>query len=375
VLTSEDIVVLADDLTGACDVAARFSPVWGEVPVHVVGPDCADGPNVLNLQARLLSPERCRRMASSLKNLRERAVVFVKIDTALRGSVGALLEGLLEATGPRATFVAPAMPSIGRTTRDGIQYADGRPIHRTAHAADVASPVHDSSIADILRATGRCEVEVCDAESDGELAAIVDRALSAPPVMLVGSLGLAQALCDRLLRQAANPPDIPVGHRPMIICGSAYPAARRQMQRAAQEGGASVVQYDPSKGLPPAPGGDGPLILALGLGQRTHTDCARVMGEFMTAVTEAMARHSPDALGVIGGETAFAVLKGLGCRRLAIRGWTDEVVATGRMMDGAMAGAPFASKGGSVGGDDSVLAMLKYLKNPQGNRSEWRALC
>ena len=61
------------------------------------------------------------------KRLRDRRVIFKKIDTAFRGPVGAELEGLLAVLGPRAVVVAPAIPRIGRVTRGGDQYVDGYP--------------------------------------------------------------------------------------------------------------------------------------------------------------------------------------------------------------------------------------------------------
>ena len=59
-------------------------------------------------------------------------IVFKKIDTGLRGPIGAelagLLEGLRNSGNDWSCVVAPAAPSIGRTTRDGMQYENGTPI-------------------------------------------------------------------------------------------------------------------------------------------------------------------------------------------------------------------------------------------------------
>jgi len=370
-LRLSDIGMLADDLTGACDVAARFSPKSGPVSVLARGrfepADHSAGLEVINAQSRRLSRDDCREVIGGLAaSLRARPVVFVKIDTALRGPVGALLEALSAAIGPRRFVVAPAMPSIGRITAGGVQFDRGVPIHRTSHADDPGWPVACSDVAEIIRGTGQCEFEVFDAAGEDDLAAIVAEALSRPPVALVGSLGLAEALARRLPAGMATIPDVPASRRPMIVCGSTYQAARRQLAAAVARTGAGQVVVDPVAWTGRFPPTDGPLLVSLAQRGEPALDCDEAMDRFMKAVSQIMELHKPDGLGIIGGETAFALLDRLKGRRLSVMGRAEEVVSLGAMVDGTLAGRPMATKGGSVGTDAAVVAMLDYLTNPRG---------
>ena len=89
---------------------------------------------MINTQTRLLSAQDSYEILKSIgSRLAEKKIIFKKIDTALRGQVGAELQGLLdgvgEKTGSWEIIVAPAIPKIGKTTRDGLQYDDGVPIY------------------------------------------------------------------------------------------------------------------------------------------------------------------------------------------------------------------------------------------------------
>ncbi len=72
-------------------------------------------------------------------------------------------------------------------------------------------------------------------------------------------------------------------------------------------------------------------------------------------------RVDTDGLGVIGGETAYQLLRRLGARRLEVFRRNAEVIASSRIAGGVMDGCRFVSKGGSVGPDDAAFQMLSLL--------------
>jgi uncharacterized protein YgbK (DUF1537 family) len=124
-LDAHDLGIIADDLTGACDVAACFAPQLGSVGVEIsLDTDSAtdDEIQVINTQSRLKDVQSARdvlyRVGSTLAS---KKIVFKKIDAGLRGPVGAEIDGLLAGlnrSGEKWTcVVAPAIPSIGRVTR------------------------------------------------------------------------------------------------------------------------------------------------------------------------------------------------------------------------------------------------------------------
>src|ERR1700733_6528762 len=172
-LQVQDIGIVADDLTGACDVAACFAARLGVVEVSIGADRYSNGGSslqVLNTQSRLLdgasARDALRRVGSALAT---KQIIFKKIDAGLRGPIGhelaGLLEGLEQSGAPWKCIVAPAAPSIGRTTRGGVQYEHGLPIDRGALANDPDSPPASADIRVVLSRTGGGDYIVADAQT------------------------------------------------------------------------------------------------------------------------------------------------------------------------------------------------------------------
>src|SRR5690606_3920081 len=82
----------------------------------------------------------------------------------------------------------------------------------------------------------RGTVALADAETDADLAALVDAALALDPApLLVGSAGLGQALAGRL-GLLADRVDLPPARRWLVVAGSRHPATRRQIEAARAAG-------------------------------------------------------------------------------------------------------------------------------------------
>lgn len=373
VLSLSDIAMLADDLTGACDLAACFAQAGKSISVIVNGIQAAnsDGPAVLNTQSRLLGDEQSRTLLKSVgRAFSDRRIIFKKIDTALRGSVGAEIDGLLQSVTARQVVVAPAAPRIGRTTRGGIQYDNDVPIDKCPYANDLLTPVDCADIAEVLRRVGRAQIKICDAQTDDDLQRIVDENLCDEKVLFVGSLGLANALTKRLEGSSATKqaPVPPPASRPMIVCGSRYSASQRQIV-AARCAGAKVLglRIDQPSPVPCQKEISWPLVVCIdektvGSSKRS----AEISKTFISAVVGLIEKAKPDSLGIVGGETAYDLMRAMGVTRLVIRGRLQQIVACGTMSDGPMAGRSIATKGGSVGGDDAMLHMLSYLSGQEG---------
>jgi uncharacterized protein YgbK (DUF1537 family) len=369
-LSIDDLGILADDLSGACNVASCFVHNCGTVRVRVhldLPGEGGAGIEVLNSQSRSLPAGACKASARRAgRQLQDKPLIFMKIDTALRGSVGAEIEGLIEAVGEREVFVAPAIPGIGRTTVGGTQYDRGVPIAQTAYAADPISPIRSSRVLDIIRATGNANVRVCDASSDRDLDGVVDLALASPRVLLVGSLGLADALARRL-PAVGGPPEAVHGSGPVVIvCGSQYPRALEQIEKAARDLSIPLIALDPYASptaggelhgvraviyrvceAPASPGGSGP---------------GEILEGFISRVAPILESVSPRGVGIVGGDTAFELMMRCGVTALEIEGRVAEVVACGRIRDGFLAGCSFAVKGGSVGDEGAVVYMVACLE-------------
>ena len=371
-LNLSELGVVADDLTGACDVAAVLVAAAGPVSVLVSAPTRGGLPGltVINAQSRLLPPEVGRAVFERIgRTLRDKRVILVKVDSALRGPVGAELEGLIRAVGQRKVILAPAIPRIGRTTRDGQQYDREVPIDQTAYASDPASPIRSARLVDLLGQTGHVDCEICDAETDEDLCEIVDSALDGSAVVLVGSLGLAAALTARIEKLPAKAGSWGAtggAVRPLVVCGSMYERTRIQIQFAVDQHRAQVLDVSPGEIHGPPPGlaaADGlPLIMRLHH-QPVATACppSDILPRFTRIVGRWIGRLQPDGLGIIGGETAVHLFDILQVGRVKVYGRVSEVIAYGTMEDGGMRQCRLVTKGGSVGPEDAVVQMIDHL--------------
>ena len=374
-LETTELGIVADDLTGACDAAACFAPVNGAVGVCLsLTAESVGGPplQVVNTQSRLAAPEQARRISCKLgAALAEKRVVFKKMDTGLRGPIGAELDGLLEGLKESGTdwlcVVAPAAPSIGRTTRSGVQYDNGVPVDRSALAADPSSPPLSAHVRTVLERTGHGDWLVCDAESQADIEWIIDAHWDKARIVFAGSLGLAAALTRRLRAPSCRPPTVAPAHRPMMVCGSCHPQSVRQVERSRGDGGV-VLSFDVARNRfdePAAPKPDGVPLARILPNDYQCSGCSsqQIMNTFVAALDPLFDTIKPDGLGIVGGETAYHVLRRLGVNRLQVIGQMDEVISCGVMADGLLEFRPFALKGGSVGPGNAVKRMIDYLKS------------
>lgn len=153
------IIIIADDLTGANDTAVAFARRGLRAATVLTarpGALAAQEYEVVayTTESRALSPKQAYQAVYTAAHAvlgchsrRPGAMVYKKIDSSLRGPIGAELRALLDAV-PwiQRILVAPAFPAMGRTTVAGEQRIDGRPVHRTAMADDPVTPVRVSHI-------------------------------------------------------------------------------------------------------------------------------------------------------------------------------------------------------------------------------------
>ncbi|HYL17539.1 MAG TPA: four-carbon acid sugar kinase family protein, partial [Burkholderiales bacterium] len=220
------VIIVADDLTGAMDVAGPLAArglstlavasVDGCTPQHLAGAEVVS----INADSRHLSAQAAAdRVRAILRELihPDAEILIKKIDSTLRGNVVAETLAMLEASKRRAAVVAPAFPAQGRTVVDGIVHVKGVPLKDTNFARDALSPppldpldvlfaqadpkarvcrVAAGAAVSIAPAAGR-QILALDSISDADLRVSV-RALSTQlkDALLGGSAGIAEAVAE-----------------------------------------------------------------------------------------------------------------------------------------------------------------------------------
>lgn len=166
----DNIVIIADDLTGAADTAVQFCPYfedttlvsyqqWDRIPQPTLPSATRATAIYTSSRALGVNPAR-KRLSSVAKKLGEiKALqIYKKIDSCMRGNVAAESDALLEQLGYAASFITPAFPEMGRTTLEGTHRIHGIPLDQTEISQDPVTPVTKSSLTRIVAMQSRYPV-------------------------------------------------------------------------------------------------------------------------------------------------------------------------------------------------------------------------
>jgi D-threonate/D-erythronate kinase len=350
------VTIIADDLTGACDTGALYTR-QGPVPVTIVPASRAAGDvAVVDTESRSLAAPQARARIDPIASSGADGLWFKKIDSTFRGHVGDELDALLASASMATALVCPAFPAQERTVVGRRLLVGGVPVDRTPIRLDPDFMMSDADVVAALAAVTRRHVEwisleavrhgrvplaaagivVADAETDGDLDALVAAALaqSSPPV-LVGSAGLAAALARRL-RLTAPRPAIDSGLRWLLVAGSRHPTTRAQVARAA---GSAVRVLEP----PPAPMPDRRAVAV---------DLARQARKII--------ENEPiDLVVVTGGETAVALYHELDADRIELEGAPEPGLALGWLCRGDEFRLRILTKAGGFGHPDVFQNLIR----------------
>ncbi|MCW4115553.1 hypothetical protein NPA31_011325 [Aurantimonas sp. MSK8Z-1] len=277
------VVVLADDLTGANDSGLHFAAhglrtrVFVDPGSSIGSADC--DVVILDCESRGMEADGARAAvrAAHAAFAPGASHLYKKIDSTLRGNVGAEIDEFARAAGATLVLMTPAYPAMGRTVEDGVLLVNGTPVAETAIAADPANPVRESRIqalleadmpgvtirritphdlpdagalaadAERLQGAGGYLCLVADAASERDIEAIAayGETLSRQtgPILWAGSAGLAAPLPKlwALAPGEAAPALAPAARPALLVCGSVNPVAVAQLDRAAEVHGVEPV--------------------------------------------------------------------------------------------------------------------------------------
>ena len=138
------IVVIADDLSGASELAngARQCGLTAELQ-QAFDPSATCDVCAVNTESRSLPRDKAiTRVAEIARQISvaKPQWVFKKVDSMLRGHVGAEIETMLQVIGGDRAILVPANPSRGRVIRSGRYLIDACPLNETPLAADPEFP-------------------------------------------------------------------------------------------------------------------------------------------------------------------------------------------------------------------------------------------
>lgn len=148
------IVVVADDISGAAEIAAAGKR-WG-LKAHVqtrFDPTASVNLIAVDTDTRSGTRQEAQTRITALADQLRSADIdwcFKKVDSVLRGHVYTELAILMNSLGKRRTILAPANPSRGRTIMHGQYLINNQPLDQTDFAHDPEYPAKSCMIADLL---------------------------------------------------------------------------------------------------------------------------------------------------------------------------------------------------------------------------------
>ncbi len=373
--------MIADDLTGACDTGVKFA-LRGLRVVVALSPtlDSIRLPEsdllALSTDTRTAAPETARRRIRGACLWLERqgaALFYKKIDSVLRGNIGAEIAAALEMSRCPFAVVAPALPVMGRRMRGGKLYlGDSREPSADLMERLAAQGVADAariglreirrgseslaSVMQRLHHDGR-RVLAADAETDEDLRRIAEAIAACQPSPLpAGSAGLAMAMAERW--EASDLPEEPMPQtegRAMAFIGTRHPVTKQQVSRLAEDSGRLIAldRRALSAARSALDAGETPIFRVRW--RRSEEPVVRTLcalcGEYPVR-----------GLLLSGGDTAAHICRLLGAQAILLRGEAENGTPWGRLIGGEAAGLAVCAKSGGFGEPETLRRAAAFLR-------------
>ena len=157
---SNNIGIIADDLTGADDTALQFHLRGANTQIlldYTCMPENKASTQVWAIPTETRNTdahtayEKVKQAAKILSENLNVEYFYKKIDSTIRGHIAVEALGVLDALEWDAAVIIPAFPQEGRTTIGGYHLLKGIPIERTEYARDPRFPIYESHIPTVLR--------------------------------------------------------------------------------------------------------------------------------------------------------------------------------------------------------------------------------
>jgi len=421
---SEKILVVADDLTGAVDTGVQFSRrklktvvVTGSENISRSLKDC--DVLVVDTESRFDNMETAYRKAFETgEKARSENIKYLykKLDSTMRGNVGAEISGLMDSMNISHTFVVPALPHYGRTTRNGNVYIDGVLLAETDYANDPKNPVKESYIPAIIsrqsdKKTGvisfndllagkeetgikindlmneGVQIIIIDAEDDEDLELVASVVADIRGrVMFAGCSGFAEKLAVYVELSKDKKSNV-------VIAGSVNKITLQQTDLAAKELNIKAIDIDAEKIISGKKDDEKKRILTLAeksitagedviirsasspgsvkkcleKGRKLGMDdfiVSDIVANFLGGLAgEIILKKGLKGIVLTGGDTAIKTLNALNINGIVVKDEILHGIPYGYFNDEKYGDLLVVTKAGGFGGEDAIIKILNFLRN------------
>ncbi|MFC2091434.1 four-carbon acid sugar kinase family protein [Elusimicrobiota bacterium] len=352
---SPRIGVLADDLTGGGDIGVQFADKGLKVLLAVDVDAVKDVPKdsevwIINTQSRSdpakIAAKKVKKAVELLKEWNA-GYYYKKIDSTLRGQVGAELESFIEGLEVNMIPFCAAFPAMGRVTIDSIHYVNGVIVSKSPYGKDIKSPVTESNIEKLLAAQmGHPEkVKIKDAVSDDDLVKLSEECTGN---VFAGAAAWAGKLTEKWVSSNRMVPSMMMSPGPvLVISGSLNPVSLAQIDYWEKQGMDSININSPD----PDPDFEGDLIVKNVLSEDTSDG-----KKFNRLACQMWLTKKWDRVILNGGDTAYEFMIGLNMYKVNIlQSLMPGVAVTQCKTD------YIVMKPGGYGDDKSIVELARLI--------------
>lgn len=425
------LAAIADDLTGANDTALQFAKrnIKSCVKINFDTDDFAKDKDtkdviVIDSDSRDLSAQEAYLKVKNIcVKIQKYDVhcIYKKIDSTLRGNIGAEIKAVDDVFKPELVLIAPAYPINKRITIGGYHLLDGLPIELTEIANAPKTPVKDSYIPDILAKQvedrefgildfltirkGAEAIEnkiknftnkginwiICDAVEDKNFITIMDAVKSFKQILWVGSAGLADYITYyyNWIGEAAYSKSERKG--PVLICaGSVSHTTQEQIKTLLKYEKLNLLKLDIGKVLEDesqlekyivelktmveddknvlitTAQDDKDVEAAVEAGKKHNLSRKHVSEQVAVSIAtlvSALDLNILSGLILTGGDIAVHVCKAIGVDSIEIISEIDTAIPLGYVQGEFLDKLFVVTKAGAFGKPDAFIKSIKAIKN------------
>ena len=414
------LAIIADDFTGSNDTGVQFAKKkmstivttkTHNIPEEFMHKEVL----VVDTESRFDDEEsaydKVYQVTEELKKMGN-CIFYKKIDSTFRGNIGSEIAACLDASGKKVVYMIPALPSNGRTSREGNVYVNGVLLHDTEVANDPKTPVTQSSISDIIHNQSdkktiliskensyradllkesirnarkeRAEIIIFDAENSEDLRICAEVISSLEEdYILAGTAGLAEFVPGAFGFQKKT--------GVLSIIGSVSDVTRKQIEYVKERVPLNIIHYkvemmfdqenkrkivEEVTGLLHR-GQDVALYTAENrdvIDQTIHFAETKGMSHFEVSdfiakslgeITGDLMRSSREALSgvyITGGDTLIKIAKELDISGMIIEDEVLPAIPVGRFISDEFQDIDIVTKAGAFGKEDALYHILQALK-------------
>lgn len=412
----KQIVIIADDLTGACDTGIKFRRLGIETKV-LVNPNSAHILNTdpsavvsINTDTRSVSSENAKTVVAQLvAQLKAQGDYFYykKVDSVLRGNISSELEAMFHHLQPDFALIAPAFPATGRWLKDGVLRIGNK---ETPELELNALKLITSSTSrkcghinlDIVRAGTEavmekaeelyrdgCTLILADTWCEVDLQVLAAAVLRfGSRCLSVGSAGLANHLAQRLADHVPHVLEtdtpVPKDGALVVVVGSRHPVTVEQVQVLKEAVALDTYLLDVS-GInqdnltervedvfrSKSPGCRDNVLLTTKFIYNNSDDCRHLLQQNaynqsildgISLSVQKLAQQLP-IRGMIatGGDIASEILRKLQFNQITLMTEPMPGIVTGQVVDNAGNNFLLATKSGGFGDPNALLELYRYI--------------